>query len=226
MSVSVLRSAICWALIAVVPVSVMATDTADAAMLYSNGATSLNGNLVPNSSAIFPGDVIETQPTSVANINAPGSSVMVFSESVVKFQNNSVCVEHGMVRVATSTQMAAFAGGLTITPAATSWTQFEVKDVDGTVQIAARKGDLSVKGAKKTSTITEGQQAALEGRDTEDGCGKKPGAAPRAANGGIFSSSPALWGAIAAGGGILAWVLVQGDEPMSSDQRTCSRTKC
>jgi hypothetical protein len=224
--VSVLRNVLCWVLIAIIPASLFASDTG-VAMLYSKGATSLNGNLAPDSTAIFPGDVVQTQPGSVANINAAGSSVMVAPESMVKFQSNSVCVEHGMATIATSTQMAALAGGLRVTPSSTTWTQFDVRDVDGTVQVIARKSDLNIQDGSKTTQLAQGQQAALEGRDTNDGCTrKKAAAAPAAGSGGLLSSTPAIWTAAGVGAGILIWVLIQGDDPLSPDQRTCLKTNC
>ena len=224
-SPSVLRSILCWLLIAIMPAAAVAADTG-AAMLYSKGTAWLNGNTVPNSSAIFPGDMVQTHTASFANINAEGSSVMVMPESLVRFQNNSVCLEHGMVTVGSSRQMAALAGGISITPASTVWTQFDVKDVDGTVQIVAHKGELAVSGAKKV-TVQQGQQLNLEERESDDGCGKRKGAAaPPSGSGGLLSSKTALIAGGAAGGGILIWVLMKGDDPMSPDQRKCMATKC
>jgi len=195
-------------------------------MLYSKGTAWLNGNEVPNSSAIFPGDMVQTHTSSYANINAEGSNVLVMPESLVKFQDNSVCLEHGMVTVGSSRQMAALAGGFRITPTSTAWTQFDVKDVDGTVQIMAHKGDLEVSGGKKV-TVAQGQQLNLDERESDDGCGKRKGAAaPPSGSGGLLSSKTALIVGGAAGGGILIWILTKGDDPMSPDQRTCARTKC
>lgn len=223
---SAARRLLCCVLMLVFPASVFAADTA-AAMLYYKGTTWLNGNTVPNSTAMFPGDVVQTHPNSFANINAAGSSVTVSPESVVKLQSNSVCVEHGIATVATSTQMAGLAGGIRVTPATSSWTEFEVKDVDGTVQILAHKGDLSIKDGKKTSQLPQGQQVSLDGQRTDDNCSsKKAAAAPTAGSGGLLSSTPVIWGATAVGGGILIWVLVQGDDPLSPDQRTCLRINC
>jgi hypothetical protein len=40
--------------------------------------------------------------------------------------------------------MMTNAGEVTVAPATSAWTEFEVTDVDGTGQIVARKGDVSI----------------------------------------------------------------------------------
>ena len=87
---------------------------------------------------------MQTKPDSMANINATGSSVMVLSDSLVKFEGDAVSIEHGSVSVATSKGMMTHAGEVTVAPATSAWTEFEVTDVDGTGQIVARKGDVSI----------------------------------------------------------------------------------
>ena len=45
---------------------------------------------------------------------------------------------------------------------ANTWTEFQVTDVDGRVQIAANKGDLAVQDDKGTTTVTQGQQTTRD----------------------------------------------------------------
>jgi ferric-dicitrate binding protein FerR (iron transport regulator) len=49
-----------------------------------------------------------------------------------------------------------------VKPAANSWTEFQVTDVDGRVQIAANKGDVTVQEDKGTTTVSEGQQTTRD----------------------------------------------------------------
>src|ERR1035437_2765171 len=114
---------------------------------------------------------------------------MVLADSLVKFEGPAVELEHGAVRVTTSRGLAARAGDVTVKPAANTWTEFQVTDVDGRVQIAANKGDVTVQDDKGTTTVTQGQQTTRD--DTSDAEKKKKkrrraaGAAP-AAGGGIM----------------------------------------
>jgi ferric-dicitrate binding protein FerR (iron transport regulator) len=217
MSLSRLRPAVCCLLALLFPAQMMlAADTATA-MLYTNGAAWLNGSQVPKSAAVFSGDMLQTRTGSSASIQSSGSSVMVLADSLVKFEGPAVELEHGGVRVTTSRGLSARAGDVTIKPAGNSWTEFQVTDVDGHVQIAANKGDVTVQDDKGTTTVTQGQQTTRE--DTADPEKKKrkrrrAGAAP-AAGGGILSSTPAVYGGLAIIGGVGVWVLLQHEAPVS-----------
>lgn len=215
MSNSKLRTALICVLVCVVPMQLVAADSASA-MLYTSGSAWLNGTEVPKSAAVFDGDMVQTKPDSSANINASGSSVMVLSDSLVKFEGPAVEIEHGAVRVGTSSGMATKAGEVTIKPAGNSWTEFQVADVDGQVQIAATKGDLTIQDQEGTTTLSQGQTTTKDDTSQPEKKKKKrrPGAAT-AAGGGILSSSWAVYGGAAIIGGVTLWVLLQHDEPIS-----------
>jgi hypothetical protein len=212
---STARAILSCVLIFVLPASLFAADTT-AAMLYTNGTAWINGGSVPRSSAIFSGDLVQTRADSVASIKAPGSSVLVSSDSLVQYQGDSIKLEHGGMSVATSKNMAARIGALRVVPASAGWTEFEVRDTDGAVKIIARKGDLTLIDSDGTTTLAQGQETTRDetqekGRKKRD---RQGGAVP-AAGGGILDSPYAI--AIGAGavGGLTAWVLLRDDEPLS-----------
>ena len=215
MNTSVLRQSICWLMIAMFPASLMAADANSAAMLYSKGEAWVNGSAAPRSSAIFPGDLIHTNPDSVVNINASGSNVMILADSMVKFDGNAVSVEHGSVTVATSKGMATHVGDVTISPVSANWTEFEVTDVNGSVQIMARKGDVSINDGQETTTLAQGQQTTRDENTESSRRRKAGGGAAAAAAGSVLDSPIAIGVGAAAIGGVLTWVLLQGDEPLS-----------
>jgi hypothetical protein len=217
MSVTTLRNAFCWNLILIVPASMFAADSGSA-MLYARGTAWLNGGSVPKTSAVFPGDLVQTKPDSVANINAAGSNVIILSDSLVKFEGTAVSIEHGSVTVATSKGMTTRAGDVTVSPTSNALTEFDVSDLNGTVQIVARKGDLSVSDGNQTSTLAQGEQTRDDSQSDQDSNKKKRrggGAAPPAAGGGILDSPVAIGVGAAAVGGLITWVLLQDDEPAS-----------
>ena len=142
---------------------------------------------------------------------------MVMADSLVKFEGPAVELEHGTVRVTTSHGLAARAGDVTVKPAGNSWTEFQVTDVDGRVQIAANKGDVTVQDDKGTTTVAQGDQTTRD--DTTDTAKKKKkrkhdGAQP-AAGGGILSSTPAVIVGGSAIVGLGIWVGVQNGSPLS-----------
>src|SRR5580658_3580957 len=162
MSQSSLRSAVCCLLAILFPAHMMLAGETASAMLYTSGAAWLNGSEVPKSAAVFSGDTLQTRPDSTASIQSNGSNVMVLADSLVKFEGPAVEIEHGAVRVATSRAMAARAGDVTVKPVTNSWTEFQVTDVDGRVQILASKGDLTVQDDKGTTTVAQGQQTTRD----------------------------------------------------------------
>jgi hypothetical protein len=216
------RSLVCCVLAILVPAQLLAGELASA-MLYTNGSAWLNGSEVPKSAAVFSGDMLQTRADSTASIQAAGSTVMVLADSLVKFQGPAVEIEHGSVRVTTSRGLAAQAGDVTVKPASNVWTEFQVTDVDGRVQIAANKGDLTIQDDKGTTTVSQGQQTTRD--DTADVEKKKKrrrrgAGAATAAGGGIMSSTPVVYGGLAVAGGVGVWLLLRDEPPMSPKCRT------
>jgi hypothetical protein len=203
-------------MLVIFPGALFAADQA-AAMVYSHGSALLNGNTIPRTSAIFPGDLVQTTKDSVANINATGSTVLVLNDSLVQYQGSMVTLEHGGITVSTSRSMATRAEDVNISPASGVLTVFEVRDVDGTVRIVARKGDLTIRDdSGATTTLAQGQETTREESESQKEKKRKRagGAVPGAAGGAL--DSPV---AIGIGTGIIvgvgAWVLIQSDNPTS-----------
>lgn len=198
----------------VFPVALVGADL-PGAMLYSHGTALLNGNSISRSSAIFVGDLVQTNAESVANISATGSSVLVLNESLVEYQGSALKLEHGGVTVSTSKLLTTHAGSVTVSPIANVWTEFEVRDVDGRVQIMARKGDLTVKDDTGTTTLAQGQETTRDDTQKRDRKNRRVAAAEIPGYGAALDSP---W-AIGIGGGIIiggtAWVLMKSDDPAS-----------
>ena len=218
---SALRGMVCCVLMVLFPYSLFAADS-NAAMLYTNGPAGVNGAHVPrSSSAIFSGDLLQTRSDSVADINQPGSSIQVLADTPVQFEGSFVKIDHGTVRVATSRGMATMAGDVKVAAAASAWTEFNVMDVDGTVHIAARKGDVTISDAKGTVTLAQGQETTRDESSEPSRRGRKGGrgtGAPPGATGGTLNSPIAVGVGGAAVLGLTVWVLVKNDEPLSPER--------
>jgi hypothetical protein len=223
MRTALLQKVLSCIMVIVVPAALFAADS-NLAMLYSNGTALLNGSSLARSSALFPGDLVQTTTDSIAKINVVGSSLMVLSDSLVQFEGNAVKLEHGGVAVTTSKAMATRAGQVTVTPSASVWTQFNVQNVDGQIQVTAQKGDLTVSDGAGTTTLAQGQQTTREESQTEQPeqsdknkkRRRRAGGAIPGAGGGILDSPILIgigFGAIA---GLTTWVLIQGDKPVSA----------
>jgi hypothetical protein len=210
-------------MVIVVPAALFAADSG-LAMVYSNGTALLNGSSLPKSSALFPGDIVQTTTDSVAKINSVGSSLMVLSDSLVQFEGGAVKLEHGGVAVSTSKAMATRTGQVTVTPSASVWTQFDVKNVDGQIQVTAEKGDLTVSDGAGTTTLAQGKQTTREDsqsaqpeqseKDKKKRRKRAVGAIP-GAGGGILDSPLAIGLGVGAVAGLTTWVLLQDGEAAS-----------
>jgi hypothetical protein len=194
------------------PLSMFAADS-NAAMLYTNGAAWVNGAHVPRStSAIFFGDLLQTR----------SDTITVLADSLVKFQGDSLDIEHGAVSVSTSHGVSTTAGDVKVAPSTSNWTEFNVTDVDGTVRIAARKGDLTINDGKGTFTLAQGQETSRDDSSGDnDNNGKKHrkrgnGGAIPAAGGGMLNSPIVVGVGGAAAIGVGVWVLgFHNDDPAS-----------
>lgn len=208
----------------IVPATLFAADT-PGAMVYSHGTALVNGNSVARSSALFLGDMVQTRSDSVANISATGSSIIVLNDSLVQYEGSRMNLEHGGLTVSTTKLMSARAGEVTVLPASGALTEFELRDVDGTVQVTARKGDLKISDSKGATLLAQGQQTTRDEGTTQDdpqaqSTGKKrrkkpAGAAAPGASGGVLNSPIAIGvaGGLIIGGSI--WVLTKSDDPVS-----------
>src|ERR1700677_3111434 len=101
MSVSVIRCLICLVLSAAVPLSLLGQTPS--AILHSQGGVWINGSEAHDSTAVSPGDLLETKPGFSSTLTLEGSTVLLQAESVVKLQANSLELDHGGVSVTTST---------------------------------------------------------------------------------------------------------------------------
>lgn len=216
------RCLLCWTLLLIVPSSLLGQNVPDqqaAAILHSQGGVWVNGYEARDSSAIFPGDSIETKSGATGNLVLDGSTVLLAPETVGKFQGDVFELDHGSVSVGTVKSFKVRVNCIKVIPVVNEWTQYVVTDVNRTVQVAAHKLDVNVEhegtgSAKPTPTSTPENQTSQkasvhEGEeknfDESEVCG--PAAKPSSPLSGV---NPKWIAAGAAGTGILIWILVHG----------------
>jgi hypothetical protein len=212
-------------MVAILPVSVLADDTA-AAILRSNGTGVLvNKNAAPPSTALFPNDLIETQKNAVARIEASGSTAEVNSETMVQFSGDELVLDHGSLSVNTSRGLRVRVGCLIVRPVNnTEWTHYDVADVDGKVTISALKNDASIDFRSSTARQTkqgvrsnrvivrEGEQKS---RDEKCGGADNRKTGTIAGKDGILNSTWVRRAGFAITGGLICLGLCHGDDPIS-----------
>ena len=223
MRVSILRSLLCWAMVAIVPVTLLGQTPS--AVLHTQGGVWVNGFEARDSSAIFSGDLLETKPGFSATLNLDGSSVLIQAESVAKFQGDLLVLDHGSVAVGTSKKFKVRVNCLTVVPVVDEWTQYEVTDVNRTVEVAAHKLDVNVEREMSKQKPAEQGQPPQEGSvhegeqknyDESAVCGAP--LAPKESGAGLNPKWIAAGGAAAAGIIICAILCLGGGKhPVSPD---------
>ena len=131
-----------------------------AAMLYSTGNFALNGSTGPQSSAIMPGDRIQTRDGSSVSITSTGNSVLIGPNSSVTYGADAIQFADGTAVVSTSSSLAAEVQGVRVAPAQAAGTYRITRQGDH-VTVAALKGSILVREGSVTRTVAEGRAAEL-----------------------------------------------------------------
>ena len=217
MRVSTIRWCLSWIIAAVLPgstVGQVVPEKAPGAILHTDGEVWVNGYEAHDSSAVFAGDVIETKAGSSANLSLEGSTVLIAPESVSKFQGDLLELDHGGVSVTTSRAFKVRVNCILVVPVLNDWTQYVVTDLNGNVQVAARKLDVNVEherghGKDVTEPQPSQERASVhEGKEKSYEESQICGAAhPTTAGQGI---SPKWIAAGAGGAGLLILLLIHG----------------
>ena len=219
------RHLVCLSMIAILPVSLTAQESA-AAMSRSNGTGVLvNKKSPPSSVALFSDDLIETQGAGVARIEAGGSTADISPETIVQFEGDELVLEHGSLSLNTARGLRVRVGCLIVTPAnIAEWTRYDVADVDGKVTVSALKSDVNID--VRTNKLQQAKQSAPSSRisvregerkSREEKCAATGNRTPASTAGsGAIMSSPWAISAGVAGIGILACAaLCRGSSPIS-----------
>lgn len=213
------RNLVCGMMIVVLPASVMA-QTSGGAMLHTDGGVWLNGNPAPNSSAIFPHDLVQTQKENKAKIDADGSSATIQPDTIVQFDSDELVLDHGGLQVNTSRGMRVRVNCLTVTPVNQAWTRYDVIDVDGKVKVVAYENDVRIhyRAADKKSKAVESDVIVHQGEQAtrEERCG----VAARPvdiinAKGAVLNSGWAKATGLAVISVVTCYALCRGDDPIS-----------
>jgi hypothetical protein len=218
------RKLVCGAMVVVLPASLIAQDFGRA-MLHSDGGTWLNGKPAPNSSAIFPHDLVQTRPESSAKVDIDGSTVTIQSDTLVQFEEDEIFLDHGTLQENSARGMKVRVNCMTIVPLAQEWTRYEVIDTDGKVLVAAYENDVKIhirhvasqrsKGARSSDvTVHRGEQVTRDER-----CGARATPAQMLdAKGAILNSPWAKGTGIVAIGVLTCWALCRDPGPVSPDK--------
>jgi hypothetical protein len=187
-------------------------------ILRTQGSVWVNGYEARDSSAVFPGDLLETKAGASANLSLEGTTILLEPETVAQLGANLLELDHGSVSVGTSKSFKVKVNCLTAIPVLTEWTQYEVANLSGNIQVAARKSNVNVEragikeaahkkpiagtGTSSGSTVHETEQKSF---DQSELCGT-----PRPQGAGASPNTKWIAAGAAGGTGVLLCVLLCG----------------
>jgi len=208
----------------ILPVSLIAQDTAGA-MLQSNGVGVLvNRYPAAATTALFPKDLVETQKGTTGRIEITGSTADLGAETMLTFQPEELVLDHGSLSVHTTRGLRVRVGCLLVTPVNPSdWTQYDIVDLDGKVTVKANQKDVYIDAQSKNpqdikhpeqskrDIVKEGEQ-----KSREEKCGGAYLNGPTLPGLGAALNSPyVLWPAVGVVVGITCWAVCRPDNPAS-----------
>jgi hypothetical protein len=218
LALRMLRKVVCVGMIIVFPAFTVAQSN-EAAMVYGKGMVQVNGSPMPAFTlAVFAGDSIETKTGSTANVNAPGASVSLEPDTLIKYGTDAILFERGMVSVVASKALTVNAEGISSVPASSNETEFEVFTARAEMHVIARRSDLNVVCRSESFHLLADEEVI---RDERGHCRKAakyngayvPDSAP-------ISSNPWTWGTAGVIGGILCAVFCLGGSNPSMSPST------
>ncbi len=179
-------------LLAISPSSVAGAGTT--AMLHPTGKVLLNGNEAIGTTAVFPGDRVQTSPGSVAVIADRGSVVSLLPSTSVAYASTRLQLVSGSVRVNTTGAWSLLCLQWTISPLSGGHTEFEVSRLERRVLVSVRTGELEITGPQTAGRLVAGHAMVLREAEAESAGGAT---APPPASAGHGSLVPLLVGAAA-----------------------------
>lgn len=135
-------------------------QSSDKAILYSSGVVMVNGRVVPSTTAVFKGDVLQTTNGANALLVSPGARVSIPEGSRVQFQGKTIQVTSGAASVSTSSGVALHANQYSVTPASPTGT-YAVAVSDKGLKVASQIGTVNVSGGSEAFSVASGTSRSM-----------------------------------------------------------------
>ena len=135
---------------AILPLNATVADAVG--MLTSVGTVTVDSRVVATGGAVVPGDVIETRSGSKAIVSSQGQTISVGENSAVKLGSKEIQLQSGAV-VVSSTNGVLRVDNITVISASAAPAKFLARKVNGTVQVLALEGTVSVNDGQQTTQV-------------------------------------------------------------------------
>jgi len=130
-------------------------------LLRSDGAVRVNGVSVPGTAMVSVGDFVETAKGSVARISAPGVSMFVGENSRVSVRSGFLALDQGSAAVSSKGKVLTGASQYSIAPVGVSGAKYQIANLDGSLSVFSKIGQLDIVGPTGGASLGSGQRAIL-----------------------------------------------------------------
>lgn len=137
------------------PCVVMAGATG--AIFMGAGDVQINGAPAAHSSTVFSGDQIQTAANSSALVKSPKGLVSIGADSLVKYQEDSVTLDHGVVALTVSKGIEAHLGNLVVSTDPEHNAKFQLLNANGVERIWVIEGSLHVTDGTHVAELNAGE---------------------------------------------------------------------
>ena len=132
------------------PVLLLAQEAG--AVLFPAGQVTVNGNPVANSTAVFPGDKVQSGADSSANILAKGASAQMAAHSSLTWQPQALQFQDGSLTVVAQAPWQVHIGAMTVSLGA-ELTKIEVTQREDVALIKLLKGSATLSEGGQTTAL-------------------------------------------------------------------------
>jgi hypothetical protein len=137
------------------PCMVMAS--AAGAIFMGTGDVQINGEPAAHSSTVFSGDRIQTTANASALVKSPNGLVSIGADSLVKYQEDSVTLEHGVVALTVGKGIQAHLENLVVSTDPGHNAKFQLLNANGVERIWVIEGSINVTDGTHIATLKAGE---------------------------------------------------------------------
>lgn len=142
-------------LVFLLPCIVMAGTTG--AILMGTGDVQVNGEQAAHSSTVFSGDRIQTATNGSALVKSPNGLVSIGADSLVKYQEDSITLEHGVVALTVGKGIQGHLDNLVVSTEPEHNAKFQLLNSNGVERIWVIEGSLNVTDGTHVATLKAGE---------------------------------------------------------------------
>lgn len=154
-----LRTLIFYTLLVAIAVPAVADDVT-LAMLHGSGVILVNGTPIPNTSALLPGDIVETGKESSATISRKGTLVQVRPDSRIVYRGDTIEVQSGSANIGTTAGVSGVVNTLRAVPDSTH-VRFELSRLGDCIRLAVEEGSVTAAGPASGKKVTAGKSLSF-----------------------------------------------------------------